>query len=55
LASGGAYAPDGPSRHSGRCRAGLVRSLIVDAIDVVENMYIPDLLAVASFYPEWTG
>jgi hydrogenase large subunit len=26
----------------------------VEAIDVVENLYIPDLLAVASFYPEWT-
>jgi len=35
-------------------RLNLVRGLIVDAIDVVENMYIPDLLAVASFYPEWT-
>jgi len=35
-------------------RLNLVRGLIVDAINVVENMYIPDLLAVASFYPEWT-
>jgi Ni,Fe-hydrogenase I large subunit len=32
----------------------LVRDLIKQAIHVVENMYIPDLLAVASFYPEWT-
>jgi hydrogenase large subunit len=35
-------------------RLNLVRDLITAAIDVVENMYIPDLLAVASFYPEWT-
>jgi len=32
----------------------LVHSLIQNAIQVVEQMYIPDLLAVASFYPEWT-
>jgi len=35
-------------------RPNLVGAMIVDAINVVENMYIPDLLAVASFYPEWT-
>jgi len=35
-------------------RLNLVREKIVEAIDVVENLYIPDLLAVASFYPEWT-
>lgn len=35
-------------------RLNLVKTLIVDAIDIVENLYIPDLLAVASFYPEWT-
>jgi len=35
-------------------RLNYVRGLIQDAIQVVENMYIPDLLAVASFYPEWT-
>jgi hydrogenase large subunit len=35
-------------------RLNYVRGLIQDAIQVVEQMYIPDLLAVASFYPEWT-
>ena len=35
-------------------RLNYVKSLIQDAIQVVENMYLPDLLAVASFYPEWT-
>jgi hydrogenase large subunit len=35
-------------------RLNMVRDLIAAATDVVENMYIPDLLAVASFYPEWT-
>jgi len=32
-----------------------IRTLIQGAMQVVENMYLPDLLAVASFYPEWTG
>lgn len=35
-------------------RLNLVRDQIMSAIHVVEDMYIPDLLAVASFYPEWT-
>jgi hydrogenase large subunit len=35
-------------------RLNYVKGLIQDALAVVENMYIPDLLAVASFYPEWT-
>ncbi len=35
-------------------RLNLVDGLIDQAADVVENMYIPDLLAIASFYPEWT-
>jgi len=35
-------------------RLNLVSGLIDGALDVVENMYVPDLLAVASFYPEWT-
>ena len=35
-------------------RLNLVRGLIKDAIDIVEQLYIPDLIAVASFYPEWT-
>jgi hydrogenase large subunit len=35
-------------------RLNMVKKLIQDAIRIVEGMYIPDLLAVASFYPEWT-
>ncbi|MBZ5720384.1 MAG: nickel-dependent hydrogenase large subunit [Acidobacteriia bacterium] len=35
-------------------RLNYVRGLIQDATNIVENLYIPDLLAVASFYPEWT-
>jgi hydrogenase large subunit len=35
-------------------RLNYVKGLIQDAMQIVENMYIPDLLAVASFYPEWT-
>jgi len=35
-------------------RLNYVKGLIQEATQVVENMYIPDLLAVASFYPEWT-
>jgi len=31
-----------------------VRGLINRAIEVVEQLYVPDLMAVASFYPEWT-
>ena len=36
-------------------RLNLVKGLIQDAMQVVEQMYIPDLLAVASFYPEWAS
>jgi hydrogenase large subunit len=35
-------------------RLNLVHSRITQAIRVVEELYIPDLLAIASFYPEWT-
>jgi hydrogenase large subunit len=31
-----------------------IKSLIQEAQYVVDHMYIPDLLAIASFYPEWT-
>jgi hydrogenase large subunit len=34
-------------------RLTLVRGLIDEALAIVEQLYIPDLLAVASFYPEW--
>jgi len=36
-------------------RLNLVKGLIDEAITVVEQLYIPDLLAVASFYKEWAG
>jgi len=35
-------------------RLQLVREKIAEAKDIVEQLYIPDLLAIASFYPEWT-
>ncbi len=35
-------------------RLNLVGKLIKQADDFVNGVYIPDLLAVASFYPEWT-
>jgi hydrogenase large subunit len=31
-----------------------IKSLIEEAQYMVNHMYIPDLLAIASFYPEWT-
>ncbi|MCA9621999.1 MAG: nickel-dependent hydrogenase large subunit, partial [Myxococcales bacterium] len=34
-------------------RLNLARSIIDQAIDFVEQVYIPDLLAIASFYKEW--
>ena len=35
-------------------RLNHVRDLITEARRVVEGLYVPDLMAVASFYPEWT-
>ncbi|MFO1053651.1 MAG: nickel-dependent hydrogenase large subunit [Planctomycetota bacterium] len=35
-------------------RLNLVRDKILEAQDIVEQLYIPDLFAIASFYPEWT-
>jgi hydrogenase large subunit len=35
-------------------RLNYVRDLIREATDIVEQLYVPDLLAIASFYPEWT-
>jgi hydrogenase large subunit len=35
-------------------RLDMVHQCIQGAFDVVEQLYIPDLLAIASFYPEWT-
>ena len=31
-----------------------MHGLIKDAQQIVEGLYLPDLLAIASFYPEWT-
>src|ERR1019366_10407738 len=36
-------------------RLNYIRGLILDAIQIVEGLYIPDLLAVASFYKDWAG
>ena len=35
-------------------RLNLVHDRITEAIRMVEGLYIPDLMAIASFYPEWT-
>jgi hydrogenase large subunit len=35
-------------------RLNYIKGLIDGAMQMVEQMYIPDLLAIASFYPEWT-
>lgn len=35
-------------------RLNFVKDLIVEAMRIVEDLYIPDLVAIASFYPEWT-
>ncbi len=35
-------------------RLNYVRDLIKGAQQIVEGLYVPDLLAIASFYPEWT-
>ncbi len=35
-------------------RLNLVKHQIQEAKKIVEQLYVPDLLAVASFYPEWT-
>ena len=33
---------------------GELRGLLRRGLDFVEQVYVPDLLAIASFYPEWT-
>jgi hydrogenase large subunit len=35
-------------------RLNTIAGLIAEAKTIVEQLYVPDLLAVASFYPEWT-
>jgi hydrogenase large subunit len=36
-------------------RLNYVKTLIDGAIAVIEGLYLPDLLAIASFYPEWAA
>ncbi len=36
-------------------RLNLVRDLINNAITIIEQLYLPDLLAIASFYLDWAG
>ena len=35
-------------------RLNFVKDKITEAINIVDRLYIPDLAAIASFYPEWT-
>ncbi len=35
-------------------RLNFVKDKITEAIAIVDQLYIPDLAAIASFYPEWT-
>ncbi len=35
-------------------RLNFVKDKIIEAIAIVDQLYIPDLAAIASFYPEWT-
>ncbi len=35
-------------------RLSFVKDKIMEAINIVDQLYIPDLAAIASFYPEWT-
>ena len=35
-------------------RLNFVKDKITEAINIVDQLYIPDLAAIASFYPEWT-
>ncbi|MCB9885931.1 MAG: nickel-dependent hydrogenase large subunit [Planctomycetes bacterium] len=36
-------------------RLELVRAKILEARDIVEQLYVPDLLAIASFYKDWAA
>jgi len=46
--------PNGQSTFNAE-RAALVQQLFAKALNFVEKVYIPDLLAVASFYKEWAA
>jgi len=36
-------------------RLNMVKGLIQDAIHIIEDLYLPDLLAIASFYLDWAA
>ncbi len=36
-------------------RLNLVKGLIQDAVHIIEDLYLPDLLAIASFYLDWAA
>ncbi len=36
-------------------RLNYVKGLIQDAVHIIEDLYLPDLLAIASFYLDWAG
>jgi len=54
---GGVYSAIGPENAMvlNAERLALVGSLIDDAIRIVDQVYIPDLLAVASYYKDWAA
>jgi len=54
---GGMASPLDPNSESAinADKLALIRKLLVKAQQFVEKVYIPDLLAVASFYKEWAG
>ena len=54
---GGVYAAIGPDNAMtlNAERLALVGKLVDDAIQIVDQVYIPDLLAVASYYKEWAA
>jgi hydrogenase large subunit len=54
---GGAYSAVGPENAMALNaeRLALVGKLIDDAIQLVDQVYIPDLLAVASYYKDWAA
>jgi len=54
---GGVYSAIGPDNAMvlNAERLALVGSLIDDAIRIVDQVYIPDLLAVASYYKDWAA
>jgi hydrogenase large subunit len=54
---GGMAVPIDPDRQAALNpqRVAQLRTLTAQALEFVEQVYIPDLLLVASYYPEWAG